>query len=142
MLLGCFEALCDASIVLRFPSVGDSEQLPDNHRHVAVCCGALREASVTVLGELELPVSGDPIHLPEELCRIPFQSGALAKQVLVRGVQEAFMLTRSHYDGVRFDGMSHGFPDCYSAEALDAFATEVSEPAERFANALVPTLDA
>lgn len=38
--------------------------------------------------------------------------------------------------------MPHGFPNCYSAEDLDAFATEVRELAERFANALVPMTDA
>lgn len=94
------------------------------------------------MGQLELPISGDPMHLPEELRHIPLRSEALVKQVLVCGIQEAFMLMRSHYEGVHFAKMSHGFPDCYSAEALDAFTTEVKEPAEWFSNMLVPTTDA
>lgn len=92
--------------------------------------------------ELELPTSGDPMRLAEELHHIPHRSGALAKPALVRGVQEAFTLMCSHYSGIRFDQMAYCFPNEYSAEALDALAAEVQEPAERFANALVPTSDA
>lgn len=51
------------------------------------------------------------------------------------------MLMRSHYKGIRFDRVAHGFPDEYSAEALDALTAEVQELVKRFANALVPTSD-
>lgn len=37
---------------------------------------------------------------------------------------------RSHYIGILFDRMAHGFPDEYSAEALDTFAAKVREPDE------------
>lgn len=79
----------------------------------------------TVMEELGLPTSGDPMRLPEELNRILHRSWALAKQALVCGVQEAFTLTRSHYNGICFDQMALGFPDEYSTEALDALVTKV-----------------
>nr|CAB3503519.1 unnamed protein product [Digitaria exilis] len=136
----------DASVAvmvqLGFPMGGDIERFPAGLQHAALCCGALRDTLVMVLGELDLSMSGDPIHLLEELCRILFHYGALAKQALVHGVQEAFTLTHSHYDGICFNRMLHGFPDEYLAEALDALTAEVKESAERFANALVPLSDA
>lgn len=106
------------------------------------CCGALCAVAAAVTEELELPTSDDPMRVPQKLHRIPQWSGALAKQALVHYVLEAFTLMPSHYNGIRFDEMASGFPDEYFVEALDAFTVEVQGPAERFANALVPTSDA
>nr|CAB3453763.1 unnamed protein product [Digitaria exilis] len=104
-------------------------------------CGELRAVAVSMLDALEVPMSGDPARLPAELDHVPARVGALAKQSLVRGVQEAFTLVRSHYDGIRFDRMAAGFPNEFTTEALDAMAEELRGPAEQFANGLAPTTD-
>ncbi|KAF8664320.1 hypothetical protein HU200_054870 [Digitaria exilis] len=137
-LLSRFGMLRDAAGAvlsrLGFPLSEDIERLPGDLHRAAECCGELRAVAE--------PMSGDPARLPAELDQVPARVGALAKQSLVRGVQEAFTLVRSHYDGIHFDRMAAGFPIDFTSEALDAMAEEVKVPAERFANGLVPTTDA
>lgn len=127
---------------LGFPIGGHLEQLPYNLHHVGVCYRAVRDASSAILGEFELHASGDFMRLPEEIHRIPLWSATHVKEALVLGVLAGFTLTCAHYDGVDFERMSEGFPDCYSAEDLDAFAAMASGPAKQFSNALAPSTDA
>lgn len=139
-----YGALHDASAALLghlgFPVGRDSKQLPNDLHHVGVCCKEVREASSAILEEFGQPPSGDFMRLPEELRRIRLKSAALANQALVHSVLKGFTLVHAHYEGINFEKMLVGFPDCYSAEDLDSFAAMAKGPAERFANALVPSM--
>nr|CAB3495285.1 unnamed protein product [Digitaria exilis] len=145
-LLSRFGMLHDAAGAvltrLGFPLPEDIERLPEDLQRAADCYGELRAIALGMLDALEVPVIGDPARLPAELDLAPAWIGALSMQSLARGVQEAFMLVRSHYDGIRFDRMATGFPNEFTSEALDAMAEELRAPAEQFANGLAPGIDA
>nr|CAB3495565.1 unnamed protein product [Digitaria exilis] len=120
--------------MLRDTAGADIERLPgDLHR--------LRVVAISMLDALEVPLSSDPARLPAELDLVRACVGALAKHSLVRGVQEAFTLVRSHYDGIRFDRLAAGFPNEFTSEALDAMAEELRAPVEQFANGVAPATD-
>nr|CAB3472686.1 unnamed protein product [Digitaria exilis] len=95
-LLSRFGMLRDAAGAvltrLGFSLSEDIERLPEDLHRAAECCGELRAVALGMLEALEVPVSSDPTRLPAELDLAPARIGALSKQSLVRGVQEAFTL--------------------------------------------------
>lgn len=63
---------------------------------------------------------------------------ALSKTVLVRGMQQSFLLMHAHYPRVDLPAMAQGLLEGYSVEELDSFEEEARVPTELFARSLVP----
>ena len=146
IILGSFlilSACCQFFDLLFRPSSGLKEANKELAREVQTVKAAhaqesedhdrLRLAVAPLRDSLGIAAPGNVDELIEGVEAMPARIQQVAVASLRYGIRQTLAIARSHYDDIKLDVISQGFPRDYNDEALDAFEQEAAPLADTMA---------